>query len=244
MQGFGADRPLLLMGCGHMGHALAVGWLRAGLSPEHLYVVDPSATPDRLPGAKPGLARFADEHTLVISVAAGVPIDVLEAGVGVDATYVRAMPNTPAAIGAGITGLTGREDISAANKALARELLHAVGETVWIDRETDMNAVTAVSGSGPAYVFHLVECMAYAGAELGLDTETAMQLARQTVIGAARLMDEETEVSAGELRQRVTSPGGTTEAALKVLRRPDDGLAELMVRALSAAKIRGEALGG
>ncbi|WP_417451501.1 pyrroline-5-carboxylate reductase [Kordiimonas sp.] len=277
MQGFSAERPLLLMGCGRMGHALAMGWLRAGLAPEHLYVVDPGAQPGCVPtvadghfvtnaaklppglkarviliavkpqvmgGILPLLSSFADNKTMVISVAAGVPIRVLEEGMGVDATYVRAMPNTPAAIGAGITGLTAADDIAEADKALARELLHAVGETVWIAHEADMNAVTAVSGSGPAYVFHLAECMAYAGAELGLDAEVSMQLARQTIIGAARLMDEETDVSVAELRRRVTSPGGTTEAALKVLRNPDRGLVDLMVRAMTAARDRSEELGG
>ncbi|WP_262689945.1 pyrroline-5-carboxylate reductase [Kordiimonas aestuarii] len=277
MQGFSADKPLLLMGCGHMGHALAMGWLRAGLAPEHLYVIDPGAEPSCLPavaeghfvkntgalprglkarviliavkpqvmgGILPLAAPFAHDGTLIISVAAGVSLQVLEDGIGVDASYVRAMPNTPAAIGAGITGLTARVGISDEDKALARELLHAVGETVWIADEVDMNAVTAVSGSGPAYVFHLVECMAHAGAELGLDVSTSMQLARQTIIGAARLMDEESEVSVAELRRRVTSPGGTTEAALKVLRHPDKGLVDLMVRAVTAAKARGEELDG
>ncbi|WP_020399618.1 pyrroline-5-carboxylate reductase [Kordiimonas gwangyangensis] len=277
MQGFSSEKPLLLMGCGRMGHAMAMGWLRAGLAPEHLYVVDPAAPPSCLPnmaeghfvtnahalpnglkarviivavkpqvigGILPLLTPFADEGTLVISVAAGVPLSMLEDGVAVDATYVRAMPNTPAAIGAGITGLTARDDISVADKALARELLHAVGETVWIADEAQMNAVTAVSGSGPAYVFHLVECMAHAGAELGLSPDVAMQLARQTVIGAARLMDEETEVSASELRRQVTSPGGTTEAALKVLGHSETGLADLMMRALAAAEQRGVELGG
>lgn len=277
MQGFSAEKPLLLMGCGHMGHALAMGWLRAGLAPEHLYVVDPSASPTCLPkvaeghfvqsaaslptglkarvimiavkpqvigGILPLLAPFADEGTMIISVAAGVPLRVLEDGVGADATYVRAMPNTPAAIGAGITGLTAREDISVADKALAREILHAVGETVWIADESLMNAVTAVSGSGPAYVFHLVECMAHAGTELGLTPDIAMQLARQTVIGAARLMDEESDASVADLRRRVTSPGGTTEAALKVLRHPDTGLVDLMVRAITRAEERGRELGG
>jgi pyrroline-5-carboxylate reductase len=277
MQGFSVEKPLLLMGCGRMGHAMAMGWLRAGLEPAHFYVVDPAAPPSCLPkvaeghfvtnaaalprgikarviivavkpqvigGILPLLTPFADEGTLVISVAAGVPLSMLEDGIAVDATYVRAMPNTPAAIGAGITGLTARADIAAADKALARELLHAVGETVWIDDESMMNAVTALSGSGPAYVFHLVECMAHAGTELGLVPEVAMQLARQTVIGAARLMDEETEVSVSELRRQVTSPGGTTEAALKILRHPDTGLVDLMLRALGAAESRGRELGG
>ncbi|WP_417458171.1 pyrroline-5-carboxylate reductase [Kordiimonas sp.] len=277
MQGFNEEQKMLLIGCGHMGHALAMGWLRAGLAPDHLYVVDPGAAPSCLPnvvedqfvksagelprslkarviviavkpqvigGILPLLAPFTDEETMIISVAAGVPIRTLVDGVGADATYVRAMPNTPAAIGAGITGLCAEDTISDNNKALARETLHAVGDTVWLNDEALMNAVTAVSGSGPAYVFHLVEAMAYAGTEQGLSPEVAMTLARQTVIGAARLMDAEEDQTVAALRRRVTSPGGTTEAALKVLMHANDGLGDLMARAVDAARARGEELGG
>ncbi|WP_417464780.1 pyrroline-5-carboxylate reductase [Kordiimonas sp.] len=277
MQGFNEDKKMLLIGCGHMGHALAMGWLRAGLAPDHLYVVDPGAVPSCLPnvvesqfvksagelprslkarviviavkpqvigGILPLLAPFTDEETMIISVAAGVPIRTLVDGVGAGATYVRAMPNTPAVIGAGITGLCAEDTVSDDNKALAREILHAVGDTVWLNDEGLMNAVTAVSGSGPAYVFHLVEAMAYAGTEQGLSPDVAMKLARQTVIGAARLMDVEEDQTVAALRRRVTSPGGTTEAALKVLMHANDGLGDLMTRAVDAARARGEELGG
>jgi len=275
-QAFSATSPLVLVGCGNMGHAMAQGWLRAGLGADCLFVVDPQVTPARLPGVDAGhlvvsadglpeglkarvlvlavkpqmmddvlpqIARFVDGDTLILSVAAGVTLNALARGIDVRATYVRAMPNTPAAIGAGISGLAGDPAMSADNRALAQKLMHAVGDSVWVEDESLIDSVTAVSGSGPAYIFHLVECMAAAGVRAGLGEETAMKLARQTVIGAAKLLEEEAEVPASELRRRITSPSGTTAAALDVLMAADTGLGQLMVEAIEAARARGEALG-
>lgn len=273
---FSAQNPLVLVGCGHMGHAMAVGWLKAGLSPDAIWVVDPAADPHVLPEVKkshflttlehldkslsvraivlavkpqimdsvlPQITPIVRPETLVISIAAGVTLTQMRDGVVAEAVYVRAMPNTPAAVGAGITGLTAEETIDEEDKLLARELMTATGPTVWIANENQMNTVTAVSGSGPAYVFHLVECMAAAGAREGLPEDVAMQLARQTIIGAARLMDVEEDVSAADLRRRVTSPAGTTAAALDVLMHTG-GLPDLMLKAVTAARKRGEELAG
>jgi len=273
---FSADAPLVLVGCGHMGRALAVGWLNAGLLPEALIVVDPVANPEALPGVPgnnfyktldevslpcavravilavkpqvmddilPQVAPLVGSETLVISVAAGVTLRQMERGLEVEAVLVRAMPNTPAAVGAGITGLTAAKGIKENHKALACRLLEATGQAVWIGSEDQMNAVTAVSGSGPAYVFHLVESMAAAGVKEGLPEDVAMQLARQTVIGAAQLMEQDRDVPADKLRQKVTSPGGTTAAALGVLM-SENGLTALMYKAIKAARIRGEELAG
>lgn len=189
------------------------------------------------------IACVVGADTLVLSVAAGVTLGALTQGIGVHATYVRAMPNTPAAIGAGITGLAGEADMTQGNRDLAQQLMQAVGETVWVSDEALIDAVTAVSGSGPAYVFQMVESMAAAGTQVGLEEETAMKLARQTIIGAARLLEAEADISASELRRRVTSPGGTTAAALDVLMVTESGLGELMGRAISAAHARGQELG-
>lgn len=276
LQYFSESSPLVLVGCGNMGRAMAMGWLRAGLPPEHLYVIDPAATPAQLVGARPenflasarGLPEgtvaraivmavkpqvmdkviglfgsFAGPETMVISVAAGITLAQLERGLGADCTYVRVMPNTPAAIGEGISGLAAGPDISEENRCLAQELMHAVGDTVWVAHEGLIDSVTAVSGSGPAYVFHMVECMAAAGVAQGLPEDVAMRLARQTVVGAAKLMDVDADVPPSELRRRVTSPGGTTAAALDVLMQADGGLGMLMERAIAAARKRGEELG-
>lgn len=271
---FTSSSPLVLVGCGNMGKAMAEGWLKAGLKPEALYVVDPVASAGVLAGVpssnyvvgldalpdgliasalvlavKPqiindvltGVGPVADKNTMIISVAAGVTLTQMERGVGTDAQYVRAMPNTPAAIGAGITGLTA-VGLSEEGRALAIALMSATGSAVWIESEDQMDAVTAVSGSGPAYVFHLVEAMATAGVKEGLPEETAMALARQTIIGAGQLLAAD-QADAATHRERVTSPGGTTAAALSVLIQ-DAALAELMHKAIKAARIRGGELAG
>jgi pyrroline-5-carboxylate reductase len=273
---FTPENALVLVGCGHMGRAMAQGWLKAGLDPKALFIADPVArqgSVDSVPAANyipsldlmpsgtqvravvvavkpqimdkvlPSLTGVINGATLIISIAAGVTLAQMARGVGADAVYVRAMPNTPAAVGAGITGVTAGPSISDADKILARELLTATGPTVWISDEDQMNAVTAVSGSGPAYVFHLVECMAAAGARQGLPEDVAMQLARQTIVGAARLMEAEADVSAADLRRRVTSPGGTTAAALEVIMHTG-GMPDLMLKAVEAATKRGEELAG
>lgn len=251
---------LVLVGCGKMGSAMLKGWLAAGVRPDAVHVVDPAPSDwlrstgvhvnDALPSApavlvvavKPQMMAQAlpdlrvGAGTLVISVAAGTPLARFQ-GAFPGAAVVRAMPNTPAAIGRGITALVG--DVSAADMALAQQLLAAVGETVHLQSEAQMDAVTGVSGSGPAYVFHLIECLRDAGVAQGLPEGIALQLARATVAGAGALaMDGE---APGQLRQNVTSPNGTTQAGLEVLM-PE--LPDLMRRTVAAAADRSKELSG
>lgn len=153
----------------------------------------------------------------VLSIAAGVRISVLQSFLHPGQPVIRAMPNTPAAIGKGISVATASPGVSATQKDAAHSLLSAGGAVEWVTDETLLDAVTALSGSGPAYVFYLIESMAQAGVKAGLDTALANRLARQTVVGAAAQADAESGVDAATLRQNVTSPGGTTEAALYVL---------------------------
>src|SRR6185436_8435576 len=178
---------------------------------------------------------------LIVSIAAGITTGFLAARLETEARLVRAMPNTPGAIGHGITGLYGRGDLSQADRELAEALMTSLGETLWIADEALMDVVTAVSGSGPAYLFLMAEAMAAAGRAQGLDDETADRLARATVAGAGALLAAD-QRPAPELRKEVTSPGGTTEAALSVLM-AKDGLAALMDRAIDAATKRGKELG-
>ena len=188
-------------------------------------------------------ARFSGlrrNGNLVISIAAGTTIAALSRWLGGHTRIVRAMPNTPALIGAGATGLCAAAGVSEAEKKQAEQILGAVGTTAWIDDEALMDAVTAVSGSGPAYVFWFVEQLAAAGAALGLPAETSRALAIQTVLGAAKLAAQSPD-SPARLRERVTSKGGTTEAALRVF--DEERLAERLFRALEAARDRGAQLG-
>lgn len=188
------------------------------------------------------LAKLAGPNTVVLSIAAGKSIASFEKHLEPGAAVVRAMPNTPAAIGRGITGAVANAAVTPTHKAACDALLSAVGEVVWVDDERLIDAVTAVSGSGPAYVFYLAECLAEAGRAAGLPAELAMQLARATVTGAGELMHR-SPLPAATLRQNVTSPGGTTAAALGVLMRDDNGLAALMREAVLAAEKRGSELG-
>ena len=178
---------------------------------------------------------------LVLSIAAGVTTHFLTTGAGRTCAVVRAMPNTPGAIGRGITALYASPAVTAEKRALAEALMAPLGETLWLSDEALMDAVTAVSGSGPAYVFLLAEALTQAGIAQGLEAATAERLARATVAGAGALLDAD-QRSAAELRKEVTSPGGTTEAALRVLM-ADTGLAEIMRRAVEAAATRGRELG-
>ena len=177
---------------------------------------------------------------LVLSIAAGTPISYFEHQLGANTAVVRAMPNTPASIGHGITVLCANTHVSAEQRARCEILIGAVGQVEWIEDESLMDAVTAVSGSGPAYVFLLIEALAQAGISAGLAADLANRLALTTVAGAGALA-EQTEDSPTVLRQNVTSPGGTTAAALEVLM-ADDGLQQLMARAVTAAKERGREL--
>jgi pyrroline-5-carboxylate reductase len=265
------DRGLVLLGCGRMGSALLDGWLARGLPAAAVHVIEPAPSAAlvalvahglRLNGPlpsrpavvlvavkpqmmKPALASVASlggAGTLVLSVAAGTPIATYEAAFGSGTPVVRAMPNTPAAVGRGISAIIGNAAAGPEHMALAEALMSAVGEVVRLDDEAQMDAVTALSGSGPAYVFHLIEAMAAAGAAEGLDAQLAMRLARATVCGAGELAFHADE-PASRLRENVTSPNGTTAAALGVLMDPSGGLGPLMRRAIAAAATRSRELG-
>lgn len=262
---------LLLVGAGKMGSALLEGWLKDSALNYDIRVVEPAPGP-RLnelaregrialaPGPPdppelavlavkpqlmgevlPGLRPLAQAGTVFLSIAAGTSIDTMTGALGADTPVIRAMPNTPAAIGMGFTVLTANEHVGDEHRELATRLMGAVGDTAWIGDESLMDAVTAVSGSGPAYIFLLAEAMAAAGAELGLEPVLAERMARATVAGAGALLHQDS-APAAELRERVTSPGGTTAAALDVLM-ADDGLRPLISRALRAARDRGRELG-
>ncbi|WP_245195763.1 pyrroline-5-carboxylate reductase [Aureimonas populi] len=252
-----------------MGAAMAGGWLAAGLAPGRLVVVDPRAgaalrpvldagavhleapggeaadivvlavKPQVLDAALPALLPVLKESTLLISIAAGRTIASIEAVLGAR-PVVRAMPNTPALIGRGITGAFANGRVSDTARASAEALLSACGPMEWVGEEGGIDAVTAVSGSGPAYVFLMAEALAEAGAKAGLAPDLALRLARHTVAGAGELMIRSGEEPA-QLRRNVTSPNGTTQAALDVLM-AEGGLGPLLERAVAAAKARAEEL--
>ena len=260
-----AQDGLVLLGCGKMGTALLTGWLAAGVPPGSVWVIEPNPSdwlrasgvhlnegvppapavalmavkPQMMGAALPALRALGNGTTLFVSIAAGTTIAAFEAALGDRTPIVRTMPNTPAMVNRGITALCRNAHVTEAGMALAVALMAAVGETVILDGEHQIDAVTAVSGSGPAYVFHLIEAMAAAGEAEGLSPEVAMQLARATVCGAGELAHR-SEDSAAQLRVNVTSPGGTTAAALAVLM-PE--LPGLMTRAVKAAADRGRELG-
>jgi pyrroline-5-carboxylate reductase len=250
-----------------MGRALAAGWLAAGRPGESLAAMDPSPDARSAAGAlgirvvEPGgdvpndvivlavkppllsdvLDAIRDVNGGVyLSIVAGKTIEQIERSLPADTPVVRAMPNTPAAIGRGITGLCSNDAVSAEQRDLCTELMEAVGEAVWVEDEALMDAVTAVSGSGPAYVFLLIECLAAAARRQGIGREVAERLAIATVAGSGAYAAGTTEDPA-VLRQRVTSPNGTTAAALDVLMR-DDGLEALIDEAVAAAARRSREL--
>ncbi len=190
----------------------------------------------------PAYRRFVRPRTVFLSIAAGRTIGFFESHLGRAAAVVRAMPNTPAAVARAITVATANARVTESQKAQCNALLSAVGEVTWIAEEEQLDAVTAVSGSGPAYVFLLVECLAAAGVEAGLPAELAMRLARATIAGAGELLHRDGSPAA-VLRQNVTSPGGTTAAALSILM-AKDGLQPLLTRAVIAAAKRSRELAG
>lgn len=196
--------------------------------------------PQMIDDVLPGLVRLADTDTLFISIAAGRRMEGIETHFPETPAVVRAMPNTPAAIGRGITVAVANAAVTPIQEAIADDLLSACGEVVWIDDEELLDAATAVSGSGPAYVFLLAECLAEAGRTAGLDADMAQKLARATVTGSAALL-ETSDLSAAALRENVTSPGGTTAAALEVLQ-AEGGLKDILTAAVEAAKKRGREL--
>jgi pyrroline-5-carboxylate reductase len=196
--------------------------------------------PQQMEAALPAYRRFARPGTFFLSIAAGKTIGYFERHLGAGTAVVRAMPNTPAAVGRGISVACANAAVSAPQRAMATALLAAAGEVAWVEDEALIDPVTALSGGGPAYVFLLMECLAKAGIAAGLPEELAMRLARVTVSGAgelARLSDEPASV----LRQNVTSPGGTTLEALKILMAPD-GLEPMFVKAIAAAAKRSREL--
>lgn len=263
-----AARGLVLLGCGKMGSALLRGWLAQGLVPSAVHVVDPlpapwlaeagiavnavlparpalllvAVKPQAMGEALPRVADFGGGDTLFVSVAAGTGLAFFERLLGEATPVVRAMPNTPAAVGRGITALIGNRAATPAHLDLAETLMRAVGQVVRLGSEDLMDAVTAVSGSGPAYVFHLIETLAAAGEAQGLSPDLALQLARATVAGAGALAEQSDETPA-QLRVNVTSPGGTTAAALQILMEPESGFPGLLRRAVAAAASRGRELG-
>lgn len=263
-----STRGLVLLGCGKMGSAMLAGWLKRGLAARAVWVIDPNPSewvlaqgvqvnaplpaapavvliavkPQMMGAALPSLAAMGGGGTLFVTVAAGTTIATYEAVLGASTPLVRAMPNTPAAIGQGITAICGNAAATTADLATAEGLLSAVGQVVRLEGEHQMDAVTAVSGSGPAYVFHLIEALAAAAEAEGLPPALALQLARATVAGAGALAEASDETPA-QLRINVTSPGGTTAAALEVLMAPETGFAPLLRRAVKAAADRGRELG-
>lgn len=262
-----AARGLVLLGCGKMGSAMLAGWLDGGLTPASVWVLDPhpsdwvqaqgvnlntdipaapaivlvAVKPQMMADALPSLASMGDGGTLFLSIAAGTPLSFFEQVLGRNTPVIRAMPNTPAAIGRGITALIGNARAGNDHMDLAETLLAAIGQTVRLDTEAQMDAVTGVSGSGPAYVFHLIETLAAAGVAQGLPDAMAMQLAKATVAGAAALADT-SEDSPAQLRKNVTSPNGTTQAALEVLMDEKNGFPALLPRAVAAAAQRSKEL--
>ena len=262
--------PVVVVGAGKMGLALARGWVSGGLTGNQIVLVDPmpgeaavafaaehgirllasplgvlthvmvlAVKPQMMKQVMAEIHPAVGPHTLVLSIAAGISLKTLAKGLLTE-RIVRAMPNTPAQIGKGITGAVGLR-ISAQDREVTDTMLRAAGEVMWFDAENMLDAVTAVSGSGPAYVFYMVEALAVAAMRQGLEPGQAMQLARQTVIGAAALLEADPQ-PASVLRENVTSPKGTTAAALQVLMAPD-GLERLMDRAVLAARVRSEELG-
>jgi pyrroline-5-carboxylate reductase len=263
---------VVLIGAGKMGGALLEGWVGLGFDPARIAVIEPrpaasiealvarglrinpdtaSICPDAIllavkpqiaPDIMPNVAAVMSPSTVVVSIMAGRTIAFLADALPRGAAVVRAMPNTPAAIGRGITVAVANSRVSSAQRQLADGLLAAAGGVEWIADETLMDAVTAVSGSGPAYVFLLTESLARAGERAGLPAKLAMRLARATVVGSGELLHR-SSLDPATLRQNVTSPGGTTAAALDVLMAPD-GLHHLMERAVAAATRRGRELAG
>jgi pyrroline-5-carboxylate reductase len=266
----GFSGRLLLVGAGKMGTALLEGWLRLGLDANNVAVLEPMPSPQIASLAARGLrlnpqlddpisvvvlavkpqiaaeaiaslAPIIDDTSLVVSIMAGRTLKFLGGAVGTPCALVRAMPNTPAAIGRGIT-VAVAQGANAKQRQLAHQLLSATGAVEWIEDENLMDAVTAVSGSGPAYVFLLAEALAQAGVAVGLPPALARKLARETVAGSGKLLHR-SPLDAAALRENVTSPGGTTAAALAVLL-GKNGLVALMREAVTAATARSRELAG
>jgi pyrroline-5-carboxylate reductase len=263
---------LLLVGAGKMGSAMLDGWLARGLKPKQIVVIEPhpaktlkapakrglklnpkskpaaadavviAVKPQTAPEAVPQLGPYIGKTTLVVSIMAGRTIGFLEKSLPPGAAIVRAMPNTPAAIGRGISVAVANARVSTRQRKQASDLLAAIGKVEWVGDEALMDAVTALSGSGPAYVFLLAEAMANAGIAAGLPPALATRLAQETVAGSGELLYR-SNLDAATLRENVTSPGGTTAAALEVLMGPN-GFEQILTRAIDAATRRSRELAG
>lgn len=264
---------VVLIGAGNMGGAMLTGWLKSDVKASDFTVIDPSPSdamrariaeagsnysatvpsglvadvlfiavkPQVMDVVLPPLKSLVGPQTVVVTVAAGKTLAFLEQHLG-QAAYVRAMPNTPAMVGRGVTGAFANSRVTAKQHETVSELLRVSGPVEWVSSERDIDAVTAVSGSGPAYVFYLVECMAEAGRKAGLPYDLALRLARETVAGAGEMLHQSSD-EASQLRKNVTSPGGTTAAALGVLM-ADNGMQPLLDAAIEAARKRAEELAG
>jgi pyrroline-5-carboxylate reductase len=266
------EASLLLAGAGKMGGAMLRAWLGRGYDPRKISVIEPRPSPEiielaqatgialaapsrppgilvlamkpqSLDGAAAGLAPFAGPDTLVVSILAGKTIANISARFPHATAIVRAMPNLAAAVGRGMAVLARSAAATPGQRTAAEALFAATGRVEWLPGEDLIDAATAVSGSGPAYVFYLTEALASAGAALGLPAGIAARLARATVEGAGELLFQCSEETVAELRENVTSRGGVTAAALEILM-AQDGLAPLIERAAKAAKQRAEALSG
>ncbi len=262
--------PLVLFGAGRMGGALLQAWAQLDVARE-ITVIEPTPAnwllalartgraiinpkdaavagtlvlavkPQFMNEVLPQAANYVGPETLVLSVAAGTRMDAIRKGCGGRGKHIRVMPNTPALVGKGMSVLCADEAVSASERKSAEQLFSAVGKTAWLDNEDLMDAVTAVSGSGPAYVFLLAEVLAAAGVEQGLEPSLALELATATIAGAGEMMWQGGD-SPDQLRVNVTSPGGTTAAALEVLMAAP-GLQKLLSDAIGAATKRGKELG-
>jgi pyrroline-5-carboxylate reductase len=264
-------KGLVLVGCGRMGSALLAAWLDAGLQIGSVYVIDPlpsetlldmaaaglnlnselpanpaivvlATKPQMMHSALDVLPTNSGSGTVFLSVAAGIPIAAFETILGRDARIVRSMPNLPAVIGQGMTVLIGNDAAGKSGADMAIRLMSLVGQVVEVKREDDLHSVTALSGSGPGYVFAFIEAFAKAGEQMGLDPATSFQLAQQTVLGAA-MMAKEDLASVAKLRDNVSSPAGTTLAGLAVLLRDENGLGQLLLETTQAARNRSIELG-
>jgi pyrroline-5-carboxylate reductase len=262
-----AKRGLVLLGCGKMGSAMLEGWLAGGLPagsvwvsdpnpsdwvqaqgvhlntdlPEHPAIVLVAVKPQIMREALPALAPLGNAGTLFLSVAAGITIATFEGMLGAQTPVIRSIPNTPAAVKQGITAIIGNAHVSEQQMQMAETLLSAIGQTVRLETEDQMDAVTGLSGSGPAYVFHMIECLAHAGEAQGLAPELAMTLAKATVAGSGALAMQAGETPS-QLRVNVTSPNGTTQAGLNVLMDEEPGLPPLIAQTIDAATKRSKEL--
>lgn len=259
-----AKRGLVLVGCGFMGKALLKGWLTAGVPPSSIYVQDPSPSdwlsaqtglqinqplpndpaivviatkPQILNKVLPSLSHFGNGQTIFVSIAAGAPIALFEEHLGVETPIVRAMPNLPATVGAGITALFANQHVNAYASRMTVVLFEVIGGVVHLRNENQLHAVTAISGSGPGYVFAMANAMQRAGEALGLPSVLAQTLAYQTISGAGLMLTQE-NAEAFTLQEAVTSKGGTTQAGLGVFTAKNEGIVELTLRTATAVHSR------